>query len=453
MQKLWLIIKREYTSRVRTRSFLVGTFLAPLMFAGFIYFQVKVMSVKDDNVKRIVVVDQGGFLNPDSMPKFSNIAFSVVRESEASAKQQVNNKQYDALLIVPALKDINNKKFSVSYFSDDKLGMELRDNIKETIEKPLRALKVAQLGLDEKKVATLDSRIKVDVFPLTNDASKGNGQKVSSISGDVAMAIGYVMGFAMYMAVLIFSMMVFRSVMEEKTSRISEVMISSVKPIQLMFGKILGVGAVGLTQFLVQIVLIVGIIMSLSMFMPSMKTPPPSKMPATGVGMQQMPQTDIEMQSPDMTAQLMSELQHQNWYAILPLFLLFFLAGFLMYSAMYAAVGSAVGEDTGEAQGLTFPLMLPIILSIIIMTTAVRAPNSSLAVWASIFPLFSPIVMPARLAFNPPFWQVFLSLSLLIGTMICLVWLSGRIYRIGILLYGKKVRFKDFAKWIFVKDI
>jgi len=454
MQKLWLIIQREYTSRIRTRSFIIGTFLAPLLFAGFIFFQVKVMDLKDDNLKRIVVIDQGGFLNPDSMPKFSNILFTVINESEAAAKQQVNNKQYDALLIVPSLRDINDKKFAVSYFSDDKLGMELRENIKETIAKPLRALKVTKLGLDEKKVATLDSRIKVDVFSLSNSASKGDDKKNSSISGDVAMGIGYVMGFAMYISVLLFSMMVFRSVMEEKTSRISEVMISSVKPMQLMFGKIIGVGAVGLTQFLIQIILVIALITGITSVMPGMKTQPTNKIGAPRMGASQMPTVDVDaMQSTDMSAQIMSELQHQNWIAILPLFLLFFLAGFLMYSSLYAAVGSAVGEDAGEAQGLTFPITIPIILSIVIMTTAVRAPNSSLAVWSSMFPLFSPIVMPARLAFNPPVWQVVLSLTLLIGTMVCLVWLSGRIYRIGILLYGKKVTLREMAKWMFVKNI
>ena len=454
MQKLWLIIKREYTSRIRTRSFLVGTFLAPLLFAGFVFFNVKLAGFKDDNVKRIAIIDQGSFLKTDSMPKFSNIIFTVVKESEETAKQQVNNKQFDALLIIPALVNVSDKKFVVSYFSDDKLGLELRENIKETIEKPLRSLKVAQLGLDEKKVATLDSRIKVDVFPLTSKSANGTDKKNSSISGDVAMGIGYVMGFAMYISVLLFSMMVFRSVMEEKTSRISEVMISSVKPMQLMFGKIIGVGAVGLTQFLIQIVLVIALVVGISSVIPGMKTPPPSKMGVPGASMQQMPNMDIDAtQTQDMTSQIMSELQHQNWIAIIPLFLLFFLAGFLMYSSLYAAVGSAVGEDAGEAQGLTFPITIPIILSIVIMTTAVRAPDSSLAVWSSMFPLFSPIVMPARLAFNPPFWQVALSLTILIGTMVCLVWLSGRIYRIGILLYGKKVKLKDLAKWMFVKNI
>jgi ABC-2 type transport system permease protein len=238
--------------------------------------------------------------------------------------------------------------------------------------------------------------------------------------------------------------------MEEKTNRIVEVMISSVKPFQLMLGKIIGVGGVGFTQFVIWVVLI-GLISSgigamIGGDAAQMAQNP--NMGAANAGMDGMK----EAQSMGKGAQFLLELKKQNWLLLIPLFLLFFLLGYLMYSALFAAVGSAVGDDQGEAQTLTLPITIPVIIAIYIMITAVRAPDSSLAVWSSLFPLFSPIVMPARLPFNPPAWQVILSLVLLIAAVIGLVWIAGRIYRVGILMYGKKVTFKELSKWMFYKD-
>jgi len=252
------------------------------------------------------------------------------------------------------------------------------------------------------------------------------------------------MGFFMYFAVFFYGMMVMRSVMEEKTSRIVEIMISSVKPFQLMLGKIMGVGAVGLTQLLIWAILIPGITMLATMIM--------GIDPDQQLEMAQNSGAAIDVEeSTAMISQALNEIGNLNWYLLIPLFIVFFLGGFFLYASLFAAVGSAMSDDLGESQSLTLPITIPVILALYIMMAVIRSPNSSLAVWSSIFPLFSPIVMPARMAMGIPTWQIVVSILVLIGSVIFFIWLSGRIYRVGILMYGKKVSFKELGKWIFYK--
>jgi ABC-2 type transport system permease protein len=252
------------------------------------------------------------------------------------------------------------------------------------------------------------------------------------------------MGFVMYTVVFIYGMMVMRSVMEEKTSRIVEVMVSSVRPFQLMLGKIIGVGAVGLTQIIAWAILIPGISIVVNLLFGFNL----SANENLGQAANQVDPEDAQA----MISMAISELSTQNWWAILPLFITYFLCGYLLYSSLFAAIGSAIGDDMGEGQSLTLPVSIPVILALYIMMVAVQAPHSSLAVWSSIFPLFSPIVMPARLAFDPPVWQILLSIALLIASVLFFVWLAGRIYRVGILLYGKKATFGQMMKWIVARD-
>jgi ABC-2 type transport system permease protein len=231
--------------------------------------------------------------------------------------------------------------------------------------------------------------------------------------------------------------------MEEKTNRIVEVMISSVKPFELMMGKIVGVAAVGLTQLIIWGVLFGGIASVATLFF---------GVDAAAMQQQQMNQLDPQVVAATQNINMqtiMSELGKVEWWFILPLFVFYFIGGYILYASLFAAVGSAIGDDTGEAQSLTLPITIPIILAIYIMIHAVRQPDSSLSVFASIFPLFSPIVMPARLGFNPPMWQIAASVITLILSVIAFVWLAGRIYRVGILLYGQKLTFMQMAKWMF----
>lgn len=443
MNKLWLIIKREYLSRVTKKAFILGTFLTPLGIAALIFFNVKLATYKDDNFKKIAIFDESGILKstPENQ---SNVHFTMVEGSIEALKKQVLDKQYDGLLVVPPITNTMLNSYTIKYYSDDKIGNDMSNDIADKIEDAIKGFKINELKLDTAKISALKTRVEIDPDPIAGE------KNASSISGLVAMGIGGLMGFIMYLSVFIYGMMIFRSVMEEKTSRIVEVMISSVKPFQLMLGKIIGVGAVGLTQFVIWAILLVGISFGAGALMSpksaDLANNPALKMPPGTIANAE------QMESMNKSAQLMVELQNQNWIVMVPLFLIFFVLGYLMYSSLFAAVGSAVGDDTGEAQSLTLPITIPVILAIYIMMTAIRAPESSLAVWSSIFPLFSPIVMPARLPFNPPFWQVALSIILLAATVLFLVWLAGRIYRVGILMYGKKVTFKELGKWLFYKD-
>ena len=226
--------------------------------------------------------------------------------------------------------------------------------------------------------------------------------------------------------------------MEEKTNRIVEVMISTVKPFELMLGKIIGVGGVGLTQLAIWAVLIPIIQITASAFW--------------GIDTSELTSLDPSIDQEEIMgdfAMIMAEISNQNWWSIIPLFLFYFIGGYLLYASLFAAVGSAIGDDITEGQALTIPITIPVAIAFYIMITAVQSPNSTLAVFSSIFPLFSPIVMPARLAFEPPIWQLLVSMVVLIGTCIFFTWIAGRIYRIGILMYGKKASFKDLFRWFF----
>ena len=443
MNKLWLIIKREYTSRVVRRAFILGTLLTPLGFGALIFLNIKLATYKDDNFQNIVVRDDSGILTkaPENQ---DNIHFILSKEPLSDLKRAVLDKKYTGVLVIPTVNDALSKKITLKYYSDDKLGNDMSSDIKTKIRDVIRGYKIASLQLDTAKIKALETRVDIDPDPIVGNKNQ------SSVSGFVAMGIGFFMGFLMYISVFVYGMMIFRSVMEEKTSRIVEVMISSVKPFQLMMGKIIGVGAVGFTQFIIWFALMGVILTGIGSYTGNnaakqMANNPQMQMSNGGIQPQDMP-------APNDMALAITELSNQNWIVILPLFFVFFILGYLLYSSLFAAVGSAVGDDAGEAQSLTLPIMIPVIIAIYIMMTAVRAPESSLAVWSSIFPLFSPIVMPARLPFNPPVWQIALSLGLLIATVIGLVALAARIYRVGILMYGKKVSFKELGKWLFYKN-
>ena len=448
MNKLWLIIKREYLSRVAKKAFILGTLLTPLGIGALIFFNIKLATYKDDNFQNIVIRDESGILTqaPENQ---ANIHFTLAKEPLEDLKMKVVAKKYDGVLVIPKVNDAMAKKFTLKYYSDDKLGEGMSGDIEDKVAESIKKYKIAALQLDTSKIAALKTRIEIDPDPIVGT------KNASSITGKIGVLMGIAMGFVMYLVVLIYGMMIFRSVMEEKTSRIVEVMISSVRPFQLMMGKIIGVGAVGFTQIIIWVALTALITTGIAATMgqdaaQQMAANPQMQMGQGAGGAEMAAMKDV--QGSGESATFIAEFQNQNWGVILPLFFVYFLLGYFMYAALYAAIGSAVGDDQGEAQSLAFPIMIPIILAIYIMITAVRAPESSLAVWSSIFPLFSPIVMPARLPFGPPAWQVALSITLLVATVIGLVALAGRIYRVGILMYGKKVTFKELGKWLFYKD-
>jgi ABC-2 type transport system permease protein len=440
MNKLWLIIQREYLTRVKKRSFILTTLLTPLAFALLFVVVGVIFSYESDDVKKIAVVDEGGVLTEANIANERNLIFTREKRTVEELRAIFPETGYDGILLIPEIKNLYAKSYTVFYYSEDKPSPDIESRIKGKVADRIREYKIASLNLEKKQLEALDSRVELDpepIDPTEKDASK--------ISGAIGAAIGFIMGIIMYMAVFIYGMMVMRSVMEEKTTRIVEVMISSVKPFQLMLGKIVGVGGVGLTQVAIWAILIPLIATGVNLVFGFDN----SQMDAMASNPAAMPdQEEMEF----MIAQGFQELKAQNWWTILPLFVIYFLGGYLLYSSLFAAVGSAMSDDMGESQSLTIPITIPVLIAFYIMIVSVEAPNSSLAVWSSIFPLFSPIVMPARLAFDPPLWQVALSVILLIATSLFFVWLSARIYRVGILMYGKKVTLKELGKWMFYKD-
>jgi ABC-2 type transport system permease protein len=438
MNKLWLIIQREYLTRVKKRSFILTTLLTPVAFGVFFIFVGYIVSYEGEKAKHIIVLDKGNVLKK-TMKDDEGIYFSFSEQSVAEAKAAFDKNKNDGIVVIPELSNLNDKKITVQYYADDQLGIDIKLSIEKRIANRIRDYKIAALNLNEAQVASLETKVSLDPEPIT-----ASGKNESVAAAGIAAGIGSFLGILMYMVVSIYGGMVMRGVMEEKTSRIVEVMISSVKPFELMLGKIIGIGAVGLTQFVIWAILIPVISIGVNLLFGF----DASKIQQMQQGQGQISPDDMQM----MVGQFMQEIGNMNWWLILPLVVIYFLGGYFIYASLFAAIGSAVGDDQGEAQSLMIPILLPVMLAFYIMMVAVRQPHSNLAIWASIFPLFSPIVMPARLAFDPPWWQIALSLVVLILSSGFFVWLAGRIYRVGIMMYGKKATFKELGKWVFYKD-
>jgi len=436
MNKLWLIIQREYLTRVKKRSFILATLLTPLAFGLFAVVLFFILSYKSDDLNRIAILDKAGILK--SISDESNLIFKFEDASLEEMKKTYVEKNYDGIMVIPPMKNIQDTRLTVFYYSDDPLGLDIRIMVERKLQKSIRKYKISALNLDAKELESLDTKVSINPEPI--DETKAD---VSPMAAIVGAGIGGVMGFIMYLAVFIYGTMVMRSVMEEKTSRIVEVMISSVKPFQLMLGKIIGVGGVGLTQLTIWAILIPIItIVVQGIFGFDLESSADMNSAAAQID-------PDDMQA--MAVQVIAEIKALNWWAIGPLFLFYFLGGYFLYASLFAAVGSAIGDDLGEGQSLTIPITIPVALALYIMIVVVKAPQSSLATWSSIFPFFSPIVMPSRLAFNPPLWEIIVSMLVLIVTSLFFVWLSARIYRVGILMYGKKASFKELGKWLFYR--
>ncbi len=442
MNKLWLIIKREYLVRVRKKSFILTTLLAPLAIALLIVVVGLIFSYQGDDSRDIIIIDEGNMFGKrikDQRNFYFRFSDLSLEELIASA----DDESFDGILVIPTLEDIMVQKHTIYYYGRENLDLDGTDVLQRLVRDKIREYKIAEMQLDADQLKHLNTQITIDPEPLGQREEGEAGGDPSPFTSVVAAMIGGIMGFAMYMIVFINGMMVMRSVMEEKMNRVVEVMISSVRPFYLMMGKILGVGGVGLTQIIIWAILIPLIVTGANLIFGF-----DTQMVMIDNSAAQVNPDDLEL----MAAQIVIELKAVNWWLIVPCFLIFFFGGYIIYASLFAGIGSAIGDDLAESQALTLPLTIPVILALYIMFAALRVPNSSMAVWASLFPFFSPIVMPARLAFHPPAWQILLSIVLLIAAAIFCVWISGRIYRTGILMYGKKGTFKEIWKWMIAKQ-
>lgn len=429
MNKIFLVISREYFTRVKKKSFLLTTILVPLVIVAFYAIMIAVSIKGSTEEAKIAVIDEAGLFADSTVTKDSNLKLTFIKnETEQSFVNKYKAQGYEALLYVPRF-DLNNKQKFVVH-SQSSLSLSNSDKIEDVLNKAIENKRLAAQGIDPVVFKNLKGNSEIENRIVTKDGSTRG-------SAGVAYAVSFACGILIYMMMIIYGTQVMRGVMEEKTNRIAEVIVSSVKPFQLMLGKIVGIGAVGLTQFAIWIVIMLALQSAIPLIFPEVM----DQVSKGAAG-------DVEANMMNTISQGLASLPLLK---IVLLFLFYFLAGYLTYASLFAAVGSVVSEDQQDAQQLVFPILMPIILGFVIMTNSINNPHSSMAVFGSIFPLTSPIVMMGRITYDIPVWQILLSMLLLVATFIFFTWITGKIYRTGILMYGKKPSWKEMMKWAFTK--
>jgi len=434
MNKTLLIIKREYFSRVKKKSFLIMTFLVPMLIIGM-YALIFALSMNGgDNIPTVEVIDESGIFERAFDDKKA-VNFEISELSLTEAKKKVINNADAFVLYIP--KDISTGG-SIEMFAQKKAGLSVISTIERQLNDQMRIKLLKDAGINSETLDKIKPSLSVVSKELTIEGEKDS-------SSGAAMAVGFAAAILIYMSLFIYGIQVMRGIIEEKTSRIVEVVISSVKPFQLMMGKIIGIGFVGLTQFMLWIVLSASLMtLATTILFKDKVEQVRSEMP-----MNKQVEA-VSTNGPGMD--IVNAVQTVQWTYILPVFIIFFFGGYMLYSALFAAVGSAVESDT-ETQQFMLPITLPLLFTYIMsFSFIVNNPDSSLSFWLSIIPFTSPIAMMVRLPFGVPNWELALSIFLLIGGFIFTTWVASRIYRVGILMYGKKVSFKELGKWFMYKE-
>jgi ABC-2 type transport system permease protein len=465
MDKIWLIIQREYLTRVRKKSFLVISLLAPLLLGGTTIAVSKLNSASGPDV--VAVHDASGQQVASHLVDTDEIHFvpaTAASLAEAQAAFEKAKPKQAALLSIPAGFALDSAK-GIQILAKGNVSLKRRETIRKAVNKAVGELKMARSGLKQETIDNLQA--KVDLAAINLDEVGGKRNDVGTTTG-----MAYLLSILVYMFIFIYGVQVMRGVSEEKSNRIMEVMISSVKPFQLMMGKILGIAGVVLTQFALWLVLSWGIT---TVVMPMLLTADkpvasavatraatpnaatasstaPASSPAVAAASPTRDDQAVAAPQPGQPFSIWSMLDGLPIGSIIGGFLFFFLGGYLLYSAMFAAIGSAVDDQT-DAQQFMFPVTIPLILSYIVSINVIinGDPNGPLAFWLSMIPFTSPIAMVMRLPFGVPAWQLLLSGALLIAGFVGVTWVAARIYRVGILMYGKKVTYGELSKWMFYK--
>jgi len=426
MNKILLIIKREYLTRVRKKTFIISTILFPVLYLGLI-FGMGYLGEKAKPRLNVAVIDSSGYFDKGRIErenqKDSSSILTIIASNTDSLKKNFSDWGYDGFVVIPQQTTWESGIKNLSLHTSRTMGVDASKKVENKLNNIWNEIKNEKLGIDdEKKNIIKNSTVSVHAVNVNDETANSS----------VASTIGYVAGFLIYFILLVYGSQVMMGVMEEKTNRIAEVIISSVRPFQLMLGKIIGIGLVALTQFFLWVAFIF-IIYNVTQ--------------ASG--------NNIGAMS-GMVGGIQKVFGSINVPMILFGFVFYFLGGFFFYASLYAAIGSAVNEDMREAQSLSFPITLLVIFSIAMMPIAMNDPSGPIAVWGSIIPFSSPIIMMARIPFGVPgtvpYWQLGLSMALLIAGFIFSVWLSGKIYRTGILMYGKKPSWKEMLKWALKKS-
>lgn len=442
MNKVSLIVKREYLSRVRKKSFLIMTVLGPLLFAALMILP-SYLATKTDEVNYVNVVDETG-LYAAQMDNSKSVKFRILTMDIGDAQEAFSADSANALLFIPKTESSRHAK-AVIFFNDEQPSIVVQERIRSEMNEILEyALIESELGVDPSKLRSLDPDVKI----TTQNIKTGKSSMALLTTG-----LGLFGGILIYFFIFIFASQVMRGVLEEKTSRIVEVIVSSVKPFQLMMGKIVGVALVGLTQFMLWIILTGLIVIGINISNPGLLDAAGGQQKVVSDTRTLMPSDDASnIQEEGFTqdetfAAVASSLQSINIPLMVLAFLFYFLFGYLLYAALFAAIGSAV-DNEADTQQFMLPVTIPLLLAIVMSTMIVQSPGGPVAFWLSMIPFTSPVVMMMRLPFGVPVWEMALSMGLLVLTFIGAVWMAAKIYRTGILMYGSKVNYKVLWKWL-----
>ena len=432
MSILALIIKREFISKVRNKSFIVMTFLSPLLFVGIGVFVSYLSSLKAD-LKQIAVYDETGifvseFKNSEEY-KYINLSNSNVN----SIKDSVKSESYEGLIYIPKTSDFKTLENKIQYISNESPSINFVDHVQEVISNKITNENFKLAKLDTLAISNAQADVNLELKKATGeDSLKG--------INEIKIAIGGAFGYLIMMFIVIYGNMVMRSVIEEKTNRIIEIIISSVKPFQLMMGKIIGTSLAGILQFLIWTIVGLILVFSVSMFF-GINATPTSNIPPEMIH-------SAQQEFGSMAQLYFNELLNLPIATLLICFVIYFIGGYFLYSSFYAAIGAAVDNET-DSQQFLLPIILPLILGVYIgFFTVMNDPHGTVATVFSMIPLTSPIVMLMRIPFGVPWWQLLISITILFGTFFFVVWFASKIYRVGILMYGKKPTWRELYKWL-----
>ena len=452
MRNIGIIISREYTTRVKKKSFLITTFLVPIIFAAICILPSVIMFFAKDTGKQVAVVDQSALVMPYLVDTDDIDYEDYSSENPDSLKAGFADLGLDAMVVISPV-DTAARTVSITTYSEKPMSMTLKDAIKSKADDAMEDYRIALYDIDDLKQIMAD--IKSDVQMSTYTLDESGEEKITS--SEVYMIISMILSMIIYMFIAMFTGMVMQSVIEEKASRVVEVLVSSVKATELMFGKIIGVACVALTQFFLWIVLTLVLVAGASAFIgfdtlagdPAQTEQMMEMAGQMGAGVDVEAVAEAASEEGGMSA-VMSTLANINWGQMILAFVIYFVLGYLLYASFFAAIGSAV-ENEADTNQLQIPVTIPLMLAFFVAIYAFNAPDSQLVWWFSMIPFTSPIVMLSRIPFGVPGWELALSIVLLVGTFVACAWLSAKIYKIGILMFGKKTTFKDLWKWLKLK--
>ena len=447
LRNINIIISREYLTRVKKKSFLLTTFLVPVLFAAMCILPSVIMFMAKDTDKKVAVIDQSGIVMPYLVDTDAVDYEDYSTEPVDSMKLRFDELGLDALVVVSPLDSVQ-RSVTVASYSAKPLSMELKEGVQSKVNDAVEDYRLALYEIGDLKQIMED--VKSDISMSTYTLDESGEEKITS--SEVYMIISMLLSIIIYMFIAMFSGMVMQSVIEEKSSRVVEVLVSSVKATELMFGKIIGVACVALTQFFLWIILTLVLVGGFSAFVgfdslmgdPAQTEQMMEMAQMGGVDMTEMTETMAEEQG---MGAVLSTLKDIDWVQMILAFIVYFALGYLLYASFFAAIGSAV-ENEADTNQLQMPVTVPLLLAFFIAIYAFNAPDSPIVWWGSMIPFTSPIVMLARIPFGVPMWELLLSIVLLLATFAACGWASAKIYKIGILMFGKKTTFKDLWKWL-----